>query len=249
MKILGIIPARYASSRLEGKALAIIAGKPMIQHVYERSLQAVDDLVVATDDQRIYNSAKAFGAKVVMTSMEHNSGTNRCLEAYEIYKAQNGAMDVIINIQGDEPMINAEEIKSIAKLFKEKSVEIGTLVKAITTQEELDNTSGCFVTINHNHEALYFSRALIPVLRNYPRSEWLGKHTFFKHLGMYAYTPKALHKFANLKQSALEIAESLEQNRWLENGGKIKVGFAAKESLSVDTPQDLAEVKRIMEAG
>lgn len=247
MKTLGIIPARYQSSRLPAKPLAIIAAKPMIQHVYERALSAFDYLVVATDDKRIYDAVIAFGGKVVMTSSEHSTGTNRCLEAYEIVQKDKGHFDVIVNVQGDEPMIKASELESLIALFNRPETEIGTLVKAIETEKELSNTSGCFVTITKQNKALYFSRALIPVLRNIPRSEWLGKHTFYKHIGLYAYRPASLKSFALMEMSSLEIAESLEQNRWLENGGSIHVGFALEESLSVDTPEDLAEVKALME--
>lgn len=248
MKTLGIIPARYQSSRLPAKPLALIANKPMIQHVYERSLVAFDYLVVATDDQRIYDAVIAFGGKVVMTSTEHSTGTNRCLEAYEIVQKEMGDFDVIVNVQGDEPMIMASELISLIALFKKPETEIGTLVKAIESEKELSNTSGCFVTISKQNKALYFSRALIPVLRNIPRENWLNMHTFYKHIGLYAYRPASLKSFALMEMSSLEIAESLEQNRWLENGGSISVGFAQKDSLSVDTPEDLAEVKAIMES-
>ncbi len=219
----------------------------MIQHVYERALSVFDYLVVATDDQRIYDAVIAFGGKVVMTSTEHSTGTNRCLEAYEIVQKEMGDFEVIVNVQGDEPMIKASELLSLIALFSKPETEIGTLVKAIETEKELSNTSGCFVTITKQNKALYFSRALIPVLRNIPRSEWLGKHTFYKHIGLYAYRPASLKSFALMEMSSLEIAESLEQNRWLENGGSIHVGFALEESLSVDTPEDLAEVKALME--
>lgn len=247
MKTLGVIPARYASSRLPGKPLALIAGKTMIEHVYQRSLKAVDFLVVATDDERIVESVEAFGGKALLTNAQHNSGTNRCLEAYEKFVAQGNSADVVVNIQGDEPMISSQEIERVIALFKYPETEIGTLVKAVETQAELNNTTGCFAVLTKNNEALYFSRALLPVLRNVKRTEWLRQHTFYKHLGMYAYRPAALAKFASLEQSSLELAESLEQNRWLENGGKIKIGFAEKESLSVDTPEDLAQVRALME--
>ncbi len=219
----------------------------MIQHVYESALSAFDYLVVATDDRRIYDAVIAFGGKVVMTSTEHSTGTNRCLEAYEIVQKEMGDFEVIVNVQGDEPMIKASELESLIALFNRPETEIGTLVKAIETEKELSNSSGCFVTITKQNKALYFSRALIPVLRNVPRSEWLGKHIFYKHIGLYAYRPASLKSFALMEMSSLELAESLEQNRWLENGGSIHVGFALEESLSVDTPEDLAEVKALME--
>ena len=191
MKTLGIIPARYASTRLPGKPLVDIHGQSMIQHVYRRAFTAVDDLLVATDDARIQKEVERFGGKAVITSEAHNTGTNRCLEAYEIFADKHHEVDVIINIQGDEPMVEANEIRSLSQLFADDETELATLVKQIESQEELDNTTGCFVVINKLDEALYFSRALIPVLRNHNRSEWLGKHHFFKHLGMYAYRPDA----------------------------------------------------------
>jgi 3-deoxy-manno-octulosonate cytidylyltransferase (CMP-KDO synthetase) len=247
MKSIGIIPARYASTRLPGKPLISIAGKPMVQHVYERSLKAVNDLYVATDDERIVQAVKNFKGKVISTAATHNSGTNRCLEAYEILKKRGSTADVIVNIQGDEPLIEPTEIENLICLFSNYNTDFATLAKAIETQTELENKTGCFVVLNKRKEALYFSRALIPVVRNYPKKDWLKHHTFYKHLGMYAYRPDALKEFAALPQSKLEQAESLEQNRWLENGGTIHVGLAKADALSVDTPEDLAAVKAIME--
>jgi len=243
VKVLGIIPARYQSSRLPGKPLADIGGKTMIQRVYEQAQQALPNLVVATDDERIESTVKGFGGEVIMTSPNHNSGTNRCLEAYQKWPGQ---ADVIVNVQGDEPLLDPSELHRLVALFEDADCALGTLVKSIETQEELDNRSGCFVTINQNKEALYFSRQLIPFLRDLPYDQWLGAHTFYKHIGLYAYRPQALERFANLPQSALEKAEALEQNRWLESGGRIKVGFSEVESLSVDTPADLKKVQKII---
>lgn len=240
MKVLGIIPARYQSSRLPGKPLADIEGKTMIQRVYEKALEAIDQVVVATDDERIESAVKSFGGEVIMTSAEHSTGTNRCLEAYQKWGAE---ADVIVNIQGDEPLLDPNELKHLIALFEDEQCKLGTLVKAIESQAELDNRSGCFVTISKNQEALYFSRQLIPFLRDLPYEEWLGAHTFYKHIGLYAYRPAALEEFASLPQSSLEQAEALEQNRWLEHGGRIKVGFSLVESLSVDTPEDLEAVR------
>lgn len=240
MKVLGIIPARYQSSRLPGKPLADIEGKTMIQRVYEKALKAIDQVVVATDDERIKSTVEGFGGAVIMTSEAHSTGTNRCLEAYQKW---DGQADVIVNIQGDEPLLDPTELNHLVALFKDKHCKIGTLVKAIESQAELDNRSGCFVTISKHQEALYFSRQLIPFLRDLPYEEWLGAHTFYKHIGLYAYRPEALEEFASLAQSSLEQAEALEQNRWLENGGRIKVGFSLVESLSVDTPEDLEAVR------
>jgi len=165
------------------------------------------------------------------------------LEAYQKWPGQ---ADVIVNVQGDEPLLDPSELHRLVALFEDADCALGTLVKSIETQEELDNRSGCFVTINQNKEALYFSRQLIPFLRDLPYDQWLGAHTFYKHIGLYAYRPQALERFANLPQSALEKAEALEQNRWLESGGRIKVGFSEVESLSVDTPADLKKVQKII---
>lgn len=220
----------------------------MIEHVYKRAFTAVDELLVATDDERIKAAVEAFGGKAVITSEAHTTGTNRCLEAYEFYEAKNNPVDVVINIQGDEPMIEPNEIRTLAELFQKPQTELATLVKKIDTQKELDNTTGCFVVINKLDKAMYFSRALIPVLRNFDRKAWLQNHSFYKHLGMYAYRPDVLRAFAQMEQSPLEIAESLEQNRWLENGREITVGYAQSESLSVDTPEDLEEVRKAMAA-
>lgn len=240
MKVLGIIPARYQSSRLPGKPLVDIQGKTMIQRVYEKAQEALEHVIVATDDDRIFSIVASFGGSAIMTSVEHSTGTNRCLEAYDKWE---GEADVIVNIQGDEPLLDPNELKHLVALFEQGDCELGTLVKAIENQEELDNRSGCFVTISKNQEALYFSRQLIPFLRDLPYEEWLGAHTFYKHIGLYAYTPDTLKRFAELPNSSLEKAEALEQNRWLENGGRIKVGFSSAESLSVDTPEDLEAVR------
>lgn len=242
MKVLGIIPARYQSSRLPGKPLVTIGDKPMIQHVYERAQQAFEHLVVATDDRRIIDAVQSFGGQAVLTGSHHQSGTDRCLEAY--MKAE-GDFEVIVNIQGDEPFIEPEELKKLAALFENPETEFGTLVKAIKTQAELDNRTGCFVVLNDLDQALYFSRTLIPHLRDIPPEEWLGKHTFYKHIGLYAYRPSALIRFAGLAPSSLEKAEALEQNRWIQAGGKIKVAFAETEAISVDTPQDLEEAREL----
>lgn len=226
--------------------MAEIHGKSMIQRVYERARQALEHVVIATDDQRIFEAAQAFGAEVIMTSPDHKTGTNRCLEAYQVWKSEHGDCNVIINIQGDEPLLEPDELNSLKSLFSNPETQLGTLVKAIETQTELDNRSGCFAVLNRNHEALYFSRQLIPFLRDLPYEQWLQNHTFYKHIGLYAYRPEALESFAQMSSSSLEKAESLEQNRWLENGGKIKVGFSKHESLSVDTPEDLATIQKLI---
>ena len=245
MKVLGIIPSRYGSTRLEGKPLMDICGKPMIQRVYERANKALTDVLVATDDERIEKAVKDFGGNVVMTSNKHNTGTNRCLEAYEIFKSEADIdFDVVINIQGDEPLLEPEQIKQIISCFNDKTTELATLVIPVKASENLFK-GGVFVVIDKNNNALYFSRSVIPFVRDADKNNWQEQHTFYKHVGMYAFTPKALKVFANLPQTSLEIAESLEQNRWLENGKKIKVAKTEFETIAVDTMEDLENVKNI----
>lgn len=247
MKFLGIIPARYGSTRLEGKPLADINGKPMIQWVFEKVKFEMDHVYVATDDDRIFNAVEAFGGKAVMTSENHTTGTNRCLEAYElINKELDTTFDVVINIQGDEPMINPEQIRTLKECFNDRAAELATLVIPVTDFIDLENDSEVFVTFDKNMRALYFSRAVIPVVHGVKRNEWMNKATFYKHLGMYAYTGKALEEFANLPQSNLENLEKLEQNRWLENGGSIKIGITEHQSIPVDTIDDLERIRKII---
>jgi 3-deoxy-manno-octulosonate cytidylyltransferase (CMP-KDO synthetase) len=247
MKIVGIIPARYASTRLEGKPLIDIVGKPMIQWVYERASEVLDHLYVATDDERIMQSVQAFGGRAIMTSVHHNTGTNRCLEAYETLIGDGGPQaDVVINIQGDEPLLQPEQLEILASCFEKDGTEMATLVIPVTEEEDLYNESEVFVTFDYNKNALYFSRSVIPALRGVPREMWFGRHTFYKHLGLYGYTPDALRRFAGLPQSKLEITEGLEQNRWIEHGGKIRIAVTQHQSMPVDTIDDLDRVRKIM---
>ena len=240
MKILGIIPARYASTRFPGKPLTIINGKSMIQRVYEQSMKSklLSDVVVATDDQRIYDAVNAFGGKVMMTSTEHNSGTDRCCE---IVEKINDKYDAVVNIQGDEPFINPEQINQIAELISLEDSQIASLCKPIKDKEELFDNNVVKVVFNINGDALYFSRHTIPFLRKVDKDEqlWLTTRTFYKHIGIYAYKTDVLMNIAKLKQSGLEIAECLEQLRWIENSYKIKMGVTEYESYSIDTPQDV----------
>ncbi|QCX37719.1 3-deoxy-manno-octulosonate cytidylyltransferase [Aureibaculum algae] len=246
MNILGILPARYGSTRLEGKPLLDICGKPMIQRVYEQAKKALTDVLVATDDKRIEKAVKAFGGNVVMTSDKHNTGTNRCLEAYEIFKSTSGVdYDVVINIQGDEPLLEPEQIKQILSCFDDKSTQMATLVIPVKASENVFE-GGVFVVMDKNNNAMYFSRSVIPFVRDIDKNNWQQQHTFYKHVGMYAFTPAALEEFANLSQTSLEIAESLEQNRWLENGNKIKVATTEFETIAVDTLDDLNKVRNII---
>lgn len=240
MKILGIIPARYASTRFPAKMLHLIEGKSMIQRVYEQVMQAktLAAVWIATDHEEIYNHAKNFGANVVMTATTHISGTDRCYEAIK----KIGDFDYVINIQGDEPFINPAQIDELAFLLDGK-VEIATLIKQITEEEELFNPNVVKAVINHKNETLYFSRHAIPYLRGVDSHMWLQKNIFYKHIGMYAYRYDILEAITQLPPSILEKAESLEQLRWLENGYKILTFITKWESISVDTPQDLEKLK------
>ncbi len=248
MEFLGIIPARHASTRLEGKPLINIAGKPMIQWVYEQAIKVLEHVYVATDDTRIQSAVAQFGGKVIMTSKDHSTGTNRCLEAYDMVTRELGKkFDVIINIQGDEPLLHPDQLNVLMECFGVSSTEIATLVIPVTNKDDLENESEVFVTFDRYLTALYFSRSVIPALKGVPKDEWVLHNTYYKHAGMYAYTPEALRKFAELPQSKLEIVEGLEQNRWLENGGRIKIGITEHQSIPVDTVEDLARIRAIME--
>lgn len=243
MKFLGIIPARYASTRFPAKPLALLGGKPVIQRVYEQVVKLLDDAVVATDDERIEAAVKAFGGKVVMTSTSHRSGTDRC---YEALTKVDGEFDVVINIQGDEPFIQPSQIRTVMDCFEESSTQIATLVKPFTPQDgfnALENVNSPKVVVNKQMQALYFSRSIIPFFRNKDKKEWLAGHTYYKHIGLYAYRAEVLKEITQLPQSSLELAESLEQLRWLENGYVIKVGESQVETIGIDTPEDLARAE------
>lgn len=247
MNVLGIIPARYGSTRLEGKPLLDIAGKPMIQHVYERAKKLIEHVVVATDDPRIVTAVENFGGNVVMTSSDHNTGTNRCMEAFEVFTSgKEIKYDIVVNIQGDEPLLDPEQLRLLISCFYEGVTDMATLIKPVTKQEELDQ-GGVFVVVDRLKHALYFSRSVIPFIRDAKVSEWSQKHTFYKHIGMYAFTPATLREFSSLQQTSLEIAESLEQNRWLENGKKIRVEISESKTYGVDTLEDLEKVRKLLE--
>lgn len=239
MKILGIIPARYASTRFPGKPLVDVAGKPMIRRVYEQSKQSegLDEVVVATDDERIADEVIRFGGKVELTSEKHRNGTERCAEVLERYPDY----DYVVNIQGDEPFIKPQQINGLCDLL-DGNVQLGSMVKKIEDPGLLDNPSIMKVILNKFHEAIYFSRTAIPYVRDYPKAEWLQHHTFYKHICIYAYRSDILFEITNLPPGDLEISESLEQLRWIENGYKIKIGITEFESHSVDTPQDLERI-------
>lgn len=248
MKFIGIIPARYASTRFPGKPLAQLGGQPVIQRVYEQVAGVLDDALVATDDERIESVVRAFGGKVVMTGTHHKSGTDRCFEAYE--KAGGGA-DVVVNIQGDEPFIQPEQLRAVRACFDDEETQIATLVKPFTAADgwaALENPNSPKVVVDERMRALYFSRSVVPYLRNYDRSEWLSRHTFYKHIGLYAYRADVLRQITALPQSPLEVAESLEQLRWLQNGYTIKVGISRIETIGIDTPEDLQRAEAFLKA-
>jgi 3-deoxy-manno-octulosonate cytidylyltransferase (CMP-KDO synthetase) len=242
---LGIIPARYHSSRFPGKPLVDIAGKSMVLRVYEQAASLLEQVVVATDDPRIETAVKDFGGNVFLTSPEHASGTDRCAEALEKFIAeQNRIVDVVINIQGDEPFIQAEQIQHLMTCFNDPSTQIATLAKVIESTEELNDPNTTKVVCNLRQEALYFSRSPLPYIRGKERSEWIRDHRFLKHIGIYAYQTDILREITRLTPSELELAESLEQNRWLENGYRIYVKTTEYDSLSIDTPADLEKIVR-----
>ena len=247
IKILAIIPARFASTRFPGKPLADIAGKSMIRRVYEQAKKSslLTDVIVATDYKAIYEHVIAFGGAACMTSADHPSGTDRC---YEALTKQPQSFDYVINVQGDEPFIAPEQIDLLASLLDGK-VELATLIKAIEDEEQLFNPNVARVVVNKENEAIYFTRSTIPYLRNVPQKEWLAKHTFFKHIGMYAYRADVLKKITGLEISSLEKAESLEQLRWIENGFKIKVVVSKMETISIDAPEDIDKALEFLEKG
>ena len=247
MKFIGIIPARYASTRFPAKPLAILGGKPVIQRVYEQVDGVLDEAVVATDDERIYDAVKAFGGKVVMTSTEHRSGTDRCYEA--LTKVGADKYDVVVNIQGDEPFIQPQQLNALCECFEDSTVDIATLVKPFTSADgfaALENANSPKVVVNKKMEALYFSRSIIPYMRGKDKEEWLPNHTYYKHIGLYAYRTDVLRQITSLPQGTLEKVESLEQLRWLENGFKIKVGISQIETIGIDTPEDLARAEEFL---
>ena len=246
MKFLGIIPARYASTRFPAKPLAMLGGKTVIQRVYEQVAGVLDDAYVATDDERIEAEVLRFGGKVVMTSVNHKSGTDRC---YEACTKIGGDFDVVVNIQGDEPFIQPSQLNAVKACFDDASTQIATLVKPFSADDSfaaLENVNSPKVVVNANWNAMYFSRSIIPFQRNAEKQDWLKGHTYYKHVGLYAYRMEVLREITALPQSPLELAESLEQLRWLENGYRIKVGISEVETIGIDTPQDLAQAEAFL---
>ncbi len=243
MRVVAIIPARYASTRFEGKPLAQLGGVSVIERVYRQVKKAVSDVIVATDDLRIKEVVEAFGGVAVMTSTEHRSGTDRCYEAYCKYSATAGEADVVVNVQGDEPFITPDQINALISCFvRDDSVQIATLVKPFEksdTIEMLESPNSPKVVVDGSMRALYFSRSVVPYLRGVERSEWLSLHTFYKHIGMYGFRVSTLREITSLPPTPLEIAESLEQLRWLESGYTIGVAITDQQTIGIDTPDDL----------
>ena len=245
MKYIGIIPARYASTRFPGKPLAVLGGKTVIQRVYEQAVSVLPEAYVATDDERIFACVEAFGGRAVMTRADHKSGTDRIQEAAE--KTGTDA-DVIINIQGDEPFVQPSQIETLMHLFDDAETQIGTLGKRFETIEAVKNPNSPKIVVDRRGFALYFSRSVIPYVRGVEADDWLTHYPFLKHLGVYAYRREVLAEVTRLPQSALEKAESLEQLRWLENGYRIRVGLTDVETVGIDTPDDLARAEAFLNA-
>lgn len=246
MNFVGIIPARYSSTRFPGKPLAILGGKPVIQHVYEKVSKVLDDVYVATDDERIKDAVESFGGNAIMTSTNHKSGTDRIEEAVNIIEKK---FDVIINIQGDEPFIHKTQIETIRRCFDDPETMIATLGRPFTEKDsinDLENPNSPKLICDNNGFAMYFSRNIIPYIRGEEKSNWINKFTYLKHIGLYAYRANVLSEITKLPQSSLELAESLEQLRWLQNGYRIKVGITRVETIGIDTPEDLKRAEEFI---
>lgn len=251
MKFIGIIPARYDSSRFPGKPLQMISGKSMIQRVFEqcRASEKLSEVIVATDDKRIADHMQQFGGKYVLTSANHKCGTERCNEAIKILNNKDGFFsdnDVVINIQGDEPIISPLQIDLVAGCFNKPDTSIATLVKKINCQQEIFSPNIIKVVFNKFNEAIYFSRSPIPFLRNTQNDQWLYDGTFYKHIGIYAYKISSLNMITKLDPTPLELSESLEQLRWIENGIIINIAVTQLDSHSVDVPDDVKVIEEII---
>lgn len=244
MKYIGIIPARYASTRFPGKPLALLGGKPVIQRVYEQVSSLLDATYVATDDDRIYDAVQQFGGRAIMTSPTHKSGTDRIEEAMQKI---GGDYDVVVNIQGDEPFVRQEQIEALCACFTDPTTQIATLGKPFDSMEAVENPNSPKIVVDNNGFALYFSRSVIPFVRNKEKKDWLEAYPFLKHLGLYAYRREVLSEITRLPQSSLEIAESLEQLRWLQNGYRIRVGITEQETVGIDTPEDLERAEEFLQ--
>ncbi len=243
MNFIAIIPARYQSTRFPGKPLALLGNKPIIRHVYENARAVLEHVWVATDDERIAEVVKGFGGKVVMTRNDHQSGTDRCAEAASKIPVN---FDVVINIQGDEPFIRREQLEALKGCFADPQTQIATLIKKAENEAELFNPNRPKVVVDKQQNALLFSRSPIPFIRGREREDWISSHPFYCHLGMYAYRANILAEITKLRPSALELAESLEQLRWIENGYKIKTAITIFESIGIDTPEDLETARKLI---
>ncbi len=246
MNFVGIIPARYASTRFPGKPLAKLGGKTVIERVYRQVSKVLDYVYVATDSEQIFNTVMSFGGNAIMTSPNHKSGTDRVEEAVN---KTGKKFDVVVNIQGDEPFIHESQIKTICECFDDPQTMIATLGRPFSNNDtiaELENTNSPKIVCDNNNFAMYFSRSIIPYIRNVEKQEWLNSFNYLKHIGLYAYRRNVLSEITQLKQSSLEIAESLEQLRWLQNGYKIKVGITEIETIGIDTPEDLQKAEEFL---
>lgn len=243
-KFIAIIPARYSSSRFPGKPLARLGGKYVIERVYEEVAKTLDEVWVATDDNRIYDAVTAFGGKVVMTRSDHKSGTDRIAEAVSTIDSD---ADVVVNVQGDEPFIHRSQIETVCQCFDDPETQIATIGKFFTSMKEVENPNSPKVIVDNNSYALLFTRSVVPYVRGVDnKDEWISHYPYMKHLGLYAYRREVLKQITLLPQSSLEKAESLEQLRWLQNGYKIKVGTTDIETIGIDTPDDLIRAEEFL---
>ena len=248
VRFAGIIPARFASSRFPGKPLAMIGNRTMIRRVCEQASKRLELVYVATDDKRIFDTVIGFGGRAIMTSPDHQSGTDRCAEAAASISLETGKpIDIVINIQGDEPFVRPEQIELLMNCFNDENVEIATLIRKVEKEEDIFNPNQPKVIVNMDGDAIYFSRTPIPYIRDVEQNNWTSKHVYFKHIGLYAYRTTVLQRLTLLKQSPLEKAESLEQNRWIENGFRIRTAVTLWESIGIDTPADLEKAKLILD--
>lgn len=243
MDFIAIIPARFASTRFPGKPLAVLGGKTVIQRVYEQVKTVLDHVYVATDDQRIYDAVMQFGGRAVMTRADHKSGTDRICEALDKI---GGQFDVVINVQGDEPFIQPSQLRTVMAAFDDPTTQIATLGKRFDSIEAVENPNSPKIVTDNAGFALYFSRSPIPFIRGKEYNQWLAAYPFLKHIGLYAYRANVLREVTRLPQSSLELAESLEQLRWLQNGYRIKVGLTDVETVGIDTPDDLRRAERFL---
>ncbi|MBN1133191.1 MAG: 3-deoxy-manno-octulosonate cytidylyltransferase [Bacteroidales bacterium] len=244
-RVLGIIPARFASSRFPGKPLALINNKPMIQWVFEKVAPIFENLCVATDDERIKMAVEKAGGEVIMTSPDHRTGTERCREAFEkISSEKKTEYTHVVNIQGDEPFIKTEQIFELLSCFDSEGTDIATLIQPFEKEGDISNPNQVKVVVDRNYRALYFSRSPIPFIRSGDQGSWMKNFSYFRHTGIYAYRSKALLEITRLEPTPLELAESLEQLRWLENGYKIQTKISNYQSIGVDTPEDLENIRK-----